>query len=150
MTKKREIVTRNVFSNKSSPGGREDILRFLFLPPIHAIIKHATLGIALATTKINAPSTNAPTVPAGPPATTPIAAPFVVEPPYPLLVLPPTPPDDPPDLPVVPLFRLPHLAVPTRLILDLGARVTGTAPPFQTRTTLTFTKTSPVMGSLTA
>ena len=87
---------------------------------------------------------------AGPPATTPIAAPFVVEPPYPLLVLPPTPPDNPPDLPIVPLFRLPHLAVPTRLILDLGARVTGTAPPFQTRTTLTFTKTSPVMGSLTA
>ena len=141
---------RNASSNESSPGGPEATLRFPFLPPTHVIIKRATLAIVLATIGINVPSTNAPTVPAGPLATTLTAVPFVAAPPHPLPAPLPTIPDDRLVPPVALLSLLPRPVALTPPIPDLGAHETGTAPPSPARTTSTSMRIFPVMELSTA
>ena len=141
---------RNASSNESNPGGPEATLRFPFLPPTHVIIKHATLAIVLAIIGINVPSTNVPTVPADPLATTLTTVLFVAAPPHPLPAPLPILPDDRLVPPIVLPSLLPRLVVPICHTPDPGAHGTGTAPPFLARTTLISMKTFPATELLTA
>ena len=141
---------KNVSSNESNPGGREDILRFPFLLLTHATIKHATPAIVLAITVINALSTNALTVLVGPQAITPTAAPFVVKPPNPLPVPPPPRRAGPLDPLVAPPSLLPRLVALIHHTPGLGAHETGIVHLSLAKTTSTSTRTFPVTELSTA
>ena len=124
------------------------MLKFLSHLLIPVTIKPVTCVISLATIATNAPSINAPRASAGSRATIPTgvlsaAAPFLP----PRLTLPQLPPIDLPDLHDVLHSLLLPLSALTRPTPNLTARGTGNAPPFQTRMTLTFTRTSVEMES---
>ena len=127
------------------------IPKFLSLLLIRITIKHVTPVTASAIIGINVPSINAPLAPAGRPVIIPTAVPFAdARSRTPLLILPRPPRDGRRDLLADPQFQPPLLVVPTRHTPGLTARVTGTVPPFLTKTILTSTRTSLAMESLRA